>query len=79
MKRLLVALAWLALLVFAFAACSSRRLPAGTPAPEYEAPVVPPWPAEQRDAGDTTARDQDASMAPESVPGAELSPDAGVR
>ncbi len=64
---------------FAFAACSGRRLPPGTPAPEYEPPSVTPWPAEQPDGAAPAGSLDDASVAPESVPGAELSPDAGVR
>ncbi len=66
---------WLA--VLDLAGCSTRRLPAGTPAPEYEPPVVTPWAI---DAGaDATAARSDAARSAESVPGPELSPDAGVR
>jgi hypothetical protein len=32
-------------------ACSGRRLPPGTPPPEYEPPVVPEWSAAPPDAG----------------------------
>jgi hypothetical protein len=47
-----VKLAWaMGLVALAFAACSGRRLPPGTPPPEYEPPIVSPWPAENTDAG----------------------------
>jgi hypothetical protein len=66
-----------ALLGLALSACSGRRLPAGTPPPEYEPPVVTPWVA---DAGaaelDATP---DAASASAAALGPELSPDAGVR
>ena len=71
MSRCLV---WL--VVLGLVGCSARRLPAGTPAPEYELPVVTPWVA---DAGvDATPAASDAAR-PESAPSPELSPDAGVR
>jgi hypothetical protein len=68
-------LVWL--VVLGSAGCSTRRLPAGTPAPEYEPPVVTPW---ATDAGaDATPALSDAPRLPESARGPELSPDAGVR
>jgi hypothetical protein len=68
-------LAWL--LVLGLAGCSTRRLPAGTPAPEYEPPVVTLWLA---DAGaDAAPEASDAARPAEPVTSPELSPDAGVR
>ncbi|MEO8900604.1 MAG: hypothetical protein ABI627_03695 [Polyangiaceae bacterium] len=65
--------------LLAVAACSGRRLPPGTPAPEYEPPLVTPWPASEADAAAPAPPPTAASVAPESAAGAELSPDAGVR
>jgi hypothetical protein len=31
--------------------CGHKQLPPGTPPPEYEVPVVPPWPPAGADAG----------------------------
>ncbi|HEX3851438.1 MAG TPA: hypothetical protein VHW01_10760 [Polyangiaceae bacterium] len=68
-------LAWL--VVLGLADCSSRRLPAGTPAPEYEPPVIAAWTADaSTDAGPAPS---DAPRPAELRPGPELSPDAGVR
>jgi hypothetical protein len=69
----------LAVLLFglAFSACSGRRLPPGTPPPEYEPPVVTQWVA---DAGAVPPDATPGSAnSPAAVLGAELSPDAGVR
>lgn len=76
-----VALAW-GLISLAFAACSGRRLPPGTPPPEYEPPIVTPWP-ERSDAGgaDAAAPAQSDRVDPPKPPDpeAELSLDAGPR
>ncbi|MEO7032839.1 MAG: hypothetical protein ABI548_03325 [Polyangiaceae bacterium] len=80
MTRHVVRLAVPVFALLGVAACSSgRRLPPGTPAPEYEPPVVTPWPAPQADAGTPVNAPTAASVAPESAAGAELSPDASVR
>jgi hypothetical protein len=63
-------------------ACSARRLPAGTPPPEYEPPVVTPWLAGDADAGvdgGLTGLESDASVARKAVSAPVLSLDAGVR
>jgi hypothetical protein len=63
------------------AACSGRRLPPGTPPPEYEPPIVVPWRPETGDAGPG----QGPELAPDPVkglgrsPSTELSLDAGPR
>ena len=61
--------------------CSGRRLPPGTPPPEYEQPVIAPWTSEGADAGAAQAQEQesDASIPPSSGPEPELSLDAGPR
>ncbi|MES1172736.1 MAG: hypothetical protein ABUL62_00305 [Myxococcales bacterium] len=63
------------------AACSGRRLPPGTPPPEYEAPIVTPWAPDSGDAGPPQAADRRAEpINPlDSGPGPELSLDAGPR
>ncbi len=38
-----------AALVAAGVACGPRQIPPGTPPPEYELPVVPPWPPSSAD------------------------------
>ncbi|HEY4104054.1 MAG TPA: hypothetical protein VGM44_09190 [Polyangiaceae bacterium] len=70
---------WFALLAIGcdLAACSGRRLPPGTPPPEYEPPIVAPWPASG--AADASAPLADASIPRVEASGAALSPDAGVR
>lgn len=61
-------------------ACSGRRLPPGTPPPEYEAPVIPPWSPDASDAGPAAnSLVLDGGAAPANSPGPDLSPDAGVR
>ena len=80
MTRQVVARLLLTFLGFTLpAACSGRRLPPGTPAPEYEPASVTPWPVAAPDAAAPTSPAADASVAPESAVGAQLSPDAGVR
>jgi len=72
----------LSLITLAFAACSGRRLPPGTPPPEYEAPIVPPWAPESADAGRDSAPPSTHDGAREPSPSAaepELSLDAGPR
>ncbi|HET7540453.1 MAG TPA: hypothetical protein VFK05_11300 [Polyangiaceae bacterium] len=77
-----VALALGVLAVVLGACSSSRRVPPGTPPPEYEPPIVPAWSSESGDAG-TDASVPSAKKAaqppnpPESDP--ELSLDAGPR
>jgi hypothetical protein len=63
------------------AACSGRRLPPGTPPPEYEPPIVAPWTAEGGDAGPpmTAGGAADPTNAQDAGLGAELSLDAGSR
>jgi hypothetical protein len=72
------------LLALSAAACSARRLPPGTPPPEYEPPVVTPWTPERVDAGTAPADGADAGAvgkagADEIPPSGELSSDAGLR
>jgi hypothetical protein len=67
-----VALWWL----LGLSACSARRLPPGTPPPEYEPPVVSAWPP---DAAVGAQPAPDAALPSASASGADLSPDAGVR
>jgi hypothetical protein len=72
----------LVLLLGLFAACSGRRLPPGTPPPEYEAPVVVPWSPPGTDAGTDAgppgaSEPADATAPP--APESELSLDAGPR
>jgi len=67
--------------IAALVACSGQRLPPGTPPPEYEPPIVPPWTPEQGGAGQPDPNEHasvltnppDAGVAP------ELSLDAGSR
>ena len=66
------------LITLAFPACSGRRLPPGTPPPEYEPPIVTPWPAESGDAGTDAAPDSAKPPNPPNVE-SELSLDAGPR
>jgi len=65
-----------------FVACSGRRLPPGTPPPEYEPPIVAPWSPVTVDGGTEaspprTAESADAGPPPGANP--ELSLDAGPR
>ena len=66
----------LGLVALAFAACSGRRLPPGTPPPEYEPPIVSPWPAENTDAGAGAASDSGVLGKPPALD-SDLSLDAG--
>lgn len=61
------------------AACSGRRLPPGTPPPEYEAPLVAPWTPDSGDAGVPNAAENAADPRTSPEAGAELSLDAGAR
>jgi hypothetical protein len=65
-------------LLASLAACSGRRLPPGTPPPEYEPPIVTPWTPDSGDAGVPQAPEHAAGPAPADA-GAELSLDAGQR
>lgn len=64
------------LIALAFPACSGRRLPPGTPPPEYEPPIVSPWPGENADAGTDAATESEHAASPPAV-APELSLDAG--
>jgi hypothetical protein len=64
------------LVALAFAACSGRRLPSGTPPPEYEPPIVSPWPAENTDAGVGATSDSGGLGSPPTLD-SDLSLDAG--
>ena len=65
-------------LLASLAACSGRRLPPGTPPPEYEPPIVTPWTPEGGDAAVPQAAEHAADPATSDA-GAELSLDAGQR
>ena len=85
MNGLWLARVWFASCLLALSAggCSARRLPPGTPPPEYEPPVVSPWTPERVDSGVAPADAADASIAGkagtrEMPPSAELSSDAGL-
>jgi len=70
------------LVVVAFTACSARRLPPGTPPPEYEPPVVSPWSPPSDDAGadpSPPSGNEPADAASPPAPESELSLDAGPR
>jgi hypothetical protein len=67
--------------------CAAKRLPPGTPPPEYETHVPPPWPPPARDAGAPRASEIEHALPPpaptlpipalgEPVP--EMSLDAGL-
>lgn len=73
---------WLCLLsLCALLGCSGRRLPPGTPPPEYEPPIVVPWAPAGADAGLAPAAEPtgDAPNSLDAGAGAELSLDAGPR
>ena len=59
-------------------ACAAKRLPPGTPPPEYEIRQPEPW-VDPEDAG--TAPSEDAAVPPDagapSLPPSEIVPDAG--
>jgi hypothetical protein len=70
------------LIAGAFAACGGRHLPPGTPPPEYEPPVVTPWPtpAQGADAGSDANPPNAGERADAGTPPAgesDLSLDAG--
>jgi hypothetical protein len=75
----------LTIVLLSTAACSGGRLPPGTPPPEYEPPIVTPWPETGADAGSDAAAQggaktqggADASSLAPADP--ELSLDAGPR
>jgi len=71
----------LVLFMLAFAACSGRGLRPGTPPPEYEPPIVAPWPAEDAAASTDAAVPIAQSSADAPLPAVEpeLSLDAGAR
>lgn len=62
-------------------ACSGRRLPPGTPPPEYEPPIVAPWTPEVSDAGAPKQGEPPPELTnpTDAGAGAELSLDAGPR
>ncbi len=60
-------------------ACSGRRLPPGTPPPEYEPPIVTPWPPTPESADAGPEHEPQPPRVPDSDGGAELSLDAGPR
>ncbi len=70
-----------ALSTLAVDGCSGRRLPPGTPPPEYEPPVVTPWAPESLDAGADSAPPtaSEAPNAHSADTGPDLSLDAGPR
>ncbi len=74
--KLAFAVSVLALGVYA---CATRRLPPGTPPPEYEHPIVAPWTTESSDAGATLVGDVRGAPDAGARPAGELSLDAGVR
>jgi hypothetical protein len=80
--KLTIALA-ASITALAFAACSGRRLPPGTPPPEYEPPIVTPWPLGTPDAGhdgdERSAGGAPAAEMPHTGVEPELSLDAGPR
>jgi hypothetical protein len=73
---------YLSLIALTFLACSGRRLPPGTPPPEYEAPIVPAWSPEGAAPGagvEPLAADPAPDAASDGGAGPELSLDAGPR
>ncbi|MEO6598815.1 MAG: hypothetical protein ABIQ16_03015 [Polyangiaceae bacterium] len=61
------------------AACAGRRLPPGTPPPEYEAPLVVPWTPDSGEVALPKSAEHHADPALPPAAGAELSLDAGQR
>jgi hypothetical protein len=53
-------------------ACATKRLPPGTPPPEYETRAIPPWPP----VPSSSPAPAPAASAPELSPDAGSSPDA---
>jgi hypothetical protein len=71
-----------ALIASVFVACAGRRLPPGTPPPEYEPPQIEPWSPETRDGGAESSApfaNDAADAAPLRGAEPELSLDAGPR
>ena len=68
-------------LLASLVACAGRKLPPGTPPPEYEPPIVAPWTPDTADAGPPKAVEpaSDPTTLLDAGPGAELSLDAGPR
>ena len=70
-------------LLFALVSCSARRLPPGTPPPEYEPPVVPAWGASSTaappDAGATVIGDAGAAVDANGLSEGDLSSATPVR
>jgi len=76
-------------ITLSFSGCSGRRLPPGTPPPEYEPPTVTPWPVANADAGSDANAPQGDPKPPGAAadqegprplaPEPELSLDAGAR
>lgn len=67
---------WPCLLAAAIAACTGRRLPPGTPPPEYEPPIVPAWAQERAEPSPSkgAGNEADAAIPPDGGSAAELSP-----
>jgi hypothetical protein len=63
------------------AGCSGRRLPPGTPPPEYEPPVVTPWSPDAGEVEPSQPAEHASASTNSTNPalGAELSLDAGSR
>jgi len=72
-----------AALFFVLGGCSARRLPPGTPPPEYEPPVVPAWGASAdaaaADAAPAPIGDAGAAVDANGLSEGDLSPAAPVR
>jgi hypothetical protein len=56
------------LLAFAMAGCAAKRLPPGTPAPEYEVREAEPWSGDTPDAGAPTAPAEAVASPAEETP-----------
>jgi hypothetical protein len=69
----------LALIASVFVACAGRRLPPGTPPPEYEPPQIEPWSPESRDGGAESSAPSANDAATSRGAEPELSLDAGPR
>ena len=72
----------LSLVALTLLGCSGRRLPPGTPPPEYEPPIVPAWAAESAPAGariEPLEPGQAPDAASDGGAGPELSLEAGPR
>lgn len=78
-RRLLATTVCAVGLLLLLAACSGRRLPPGTPPPEYEPPIVTPWPTNPQSADAGPEHAAESPGVPDSGVAAELSLDAGPR